>query len=212
MLCFSLNSVSSSRRRWFLRRHPHKRTHRARCPVQQATTSTVTTPTLSPPLESSRTNSSSKTSKFSQLFAILATMALLSPGLRQHIVITTFFTAILVAGSLENFKKLLQRLWVTVIKSKIVVALYENFRVAVLVAWLFALADARPLSGFIYGVFGYSCWRTVKPVPVAECAVCLEMVCSRQACTLPCKHTFHYQCLHEWGQYSASCPLCRKEL
>jgi hypothetical protein len=27
-----------------------------------------------------------------------------------------------------------------------------------------------------------------------------------------CPHTFHYQCIFEWGKYNQICPVCRKEI
>ncbi|ESN98644.1 hypothetical protein HELRODRAFT_148163, partial [Helobdella robusta] len=29
---------------------------------------------------------------------------------------------------------------------------------------------------------------------------------------LPCKHSFHHSCLHEWTRITTKCPTCRKIL
>lgn len=28
-------------------------------------------------------------------------------------------------------------------------------------------------------------------------------------CTLKCNHSFHHNCIQEWGKYKPECPLCR---
>ena len=30
--------------------------------------------------------------------------------------------------------------------------------------------------------------------------------------TLSCSHTFHNNCIGEWGKYNSACPVCRKEI
>ena len=47
-----------------------------------------------------------------------------------------------------------------------------------------------------------------------ECAICLSPVDEASACTLPCSHTFHGECvagLRKFGVAQA-CPICRAEL
>lgn len=44
-----------------------------------------------------------------------------------------------------------------------------------------------------------------------NCSVCQEKFkLGENLSTLEqCNHTFHYQCLQEWGKYKQECPLCR---
>jgi hypothetical protein len=42
------------------------------------------------------------------------------------------------------------------------------------------------------------------------CAICLDVVSTNSKCfSLPCKHIFHPNCLHECLRHSKLCPLCR---
>ena len=43
-----------------------------------------------------------------------------------------------------------------------------------------------------------------------NCSVCQsKFKLGEKLSTLLCDHTFHYDCLQEWGKYKAECPLCR---
>mmetsp|Transcript_16000 Transcript_16000/g.43142 ORF Transcript_16000/g.43142 Transcript_16000/m.43142 type:complete len:81 (+) Transcript_16000:70-312(+) len=42
-----------------------------------------------------------------------------------------------------------------------------------------------------------------------NCAICLEEFCPGVSVrSLPCLHTFHAQCGHQWLQTSSKCPMC----
>lgn len=47
----------------------------------------------------------------------------------------------------------------------------------------------------------------------SNCSICIEPYIPKQyKRTLDCKHTFHKKCLDSWlSNYSAQCPLCRKD-
>ncbi|RZJ99290.1 MAG: hypothetical protein EOO43_27020 [Flavobacterium sp.] len=52
-----------------------------------------------------------------------------------------------------------------------------------------------------------------------ECAICLNSLKTEGATEeidklykTPCGHTFHSECLVEWGEKKLVCPYCRKEL
>jgi len=47
-----------------------------------------------------------------------------------------------------------------------------------------------------------------------ECSICqVKFLPNDRITTLEeCNHTFHLQCLTEWGMYKQSCPLCRKPI
>ena len=47
-----------------------------------------------------------------------------------------------------------------------------------------------------------------------KCPVCQsEYVEGEELTTLQkCKHTFHYNCLQEWGKYKQECPCCRDSI
>jgi hypothetical protein len=45
------------------------------------------------------------------------------------------------------------------------------------------------------------------------CPICYETIdASSGHCTLPCKHTFHFHCLHTWADKNTSCPMCRTNI
>ena len=46
------------------------------------------------------------------------------------------------------------------------------------------------------------------------CSVCMsDMNTDEHVCELPCKHTFHDDCIQPWlQQYNYKCPICRKEV
>uniref|UniRef100_A0A182RZE9 RING-type E3 ubiquitin transferase n=1 Tax=Anopheles funestus TaxID=62324 RepID=A0A182RZE9_ANOFN len=43
------------------------------------------------------------------------------------------------------------------------------------------------------------------------CTICLEQIKSSQRWTLPCKHSFHLECLNKWTANKQECPNCRKQ-
>ena len=47
-----------------------------------------------------------------------------------------------------------------------------------------------------------------------KCSVCMsELNIDEHVCELPCKHTFHNDCIQPWlQQYNYKCPICRKEV
>lgn len=56
----------------------------------------------------------------------------------------------------------------------------------------------------------------LKPIPVPddllriECPLCLEKYSLvHQVSRLPCRHTFHMDCIRTWLYQKLSCPLCR---
>ena len=50
--------------------------------------------------------------------------------------------------------------------------------------------------------------RYVEPCPICYCAFELD----EEATKMPCKHTYHSNCLHPWLEQHNTCPLCRYEL
>ena len=46
-----------------------------------------------------------------------------------------------------------------------------------------------------------------------QCAVCLRDYEEDDVCSmLPCGHSFHSPCIHEWIKTRPNCPMCRQEL
>ena len=47
-----------------------------------------------------------------------------------------------------------------------------------------------------------------------NCSVCMsELNIDEHVCELPCKHTFHNDCIQPWlQQYNYKCPICREEV
>ena len=46
-----------------------------------------------------------------------------------------------------------------------------------------------------------------------ECSICLEKIKKDDnVSTIDCAHTFHYNCIMEWGKYKSECPLCRTNI
>ncbi|CAG9762627.1 unnamed protein product [Ceutorhynchus assimilis] len=46
-----------------------------------------------------------------------------------------------------------------------------------------------------------------------QCPVCLKEYCKGETVKkMPCKHTFHPECILPWLSKTNSCPLCRDEL
>lgn len=119
----------------------------------------------------------------------------------------------------------------TVSKSKTLCSISVTALHGSTVAFLFGLADANVLTGFLYGAFGYSAWQSVKTPKVptmetmercsprftyllcncSECPICLDYIQPNQERdVLPCKHEFHRKCVDRWREYHDSCPLCRR--
>jgi hypothetical protein len=45
------------------------------------------------------------------------------------------------------------------------------------------------------------------------CSICLENFKNDEyVAILDCEHTFHDNCIFEWGCYKQSCPICKKEI
>ena len=45
------------------------------------------------------------------------------------------------------------------------------------------------------------------------CTVCQEQVAAEETLTqLPCKHTFHHNCIAQWFDSSKMCPVCMTEV
>uniref|UniRef100_A0A182NSP1 RING-type E3 ubiquitin transferase n=1 Tax=Anopheles dirus TaxID=7168 RepID=A0A182NSP1_9DIPT len=44
------------------------------------------------------------------------------------------------------------------------------------------------------------------------CTICLEEIARTNRWTLPCKHSFHVQCLNKWMINKQVCPNCRKPI
>lgn len=44
-----------------------------------------------------------------------------------------------------------------------------------------------------------------------ECTICKDIFLLGQKLTTleTCSHTFHHNCINEWGKYKQECPLCR---
>ena len=47
-----------------------------------------------------------------------------------------------------------------------------------------------------------------------KCSICMsDLNIDEQVCDLPCKHTFHDECIQPWlSNYNYKCPICRKEV
>ena len=41
-----------------------------------------------------------------------------------------------------------------------------------------------------------------------ECVVCLDTLLNKNIAYLPCKHSFHYECIKPWVEKNKSCPIC----
>ena len=46
-----------------------------------------------------------------------------------------------------------------------------------------------------------------------ECSICFESdVISENGGALPCKHTFHKECIKQWFKMKNTCPYCRTNI
>ncbi|XP_050207817.1 E3 ubiquitin-protein ligase RHA2B-like [Mercurialis annua] len=46
-----------------------------------------------------------------------------------------------------------------------------------------------------------------------SCSICFEaMAVGSEAHSLPCSHSYHYTCIHQWLSHHDTCPLCRFKL
>jgi Ring finger domain len=50
--------------------------------------------------------------------------------------------------------------------------------------------------------------------PVGECAICMDAITKKNACTLACGHVLHRPCMRKWLDrgLSVTCPMCRTQL
>jgi len=67
------------------------------------------------------------------------------------------------------------------------------------------------------GSAGAAAGTTVPPKSAdgdKECAICLESLTSAETVTLPCKHTFHAECVSSMRKLTQNqaCPVCRADL
>ena len=47
----------------------------------------------------------------------------------------------------------------------------------------------------------------------STCSICQNLIKIDDIITeLSCSHSFHIDCITEWGKYKASCPLCRVDI
>lgn len=53
----------------------------------------------------------------------------------------------------------------------------------------------------------------LTPIDMSNtCTICLNDVGTTNVTTLPCGHTFHYNCIMRWNQEHNSCPYCRTQI
>ena len=50
-----------------------------------------------------------------------------------------------------------------------------------------------------------------------DCTICMAPMSEMKKCSiLPCRHTYHTECIHEWidadEETSLQCPICRREI
>lgn len=46
-----------------------------------------------------------------------------------------------------------------------------------------------------------------------ECIICREKIQKNDVCiSLPCLHTYHSECVHEWLHKKTTCPMCRTSI
>lgn len=45
------------------------------------------------------------------------------------------------------------------------------------------------------------------------CCICMNKIVEKEIITtIKCNHTFHLNCIKEWSQYKADCPVCREKI
>ncbi|KAH7365486.1 hypothetical protein KP509_18G030600 [Ceratopteris richardii] len=78
---------------------------------------------------------------------------------------------------------------------------------------LLALDDSnQSRSGASYNKIEQLPVSVIKPTDVYEetCSICLEIpVVDDVVRRLPCMHAFHLQCIDEWLERQANCPICK---
>ena len=56
----------------------------------------------------------------------------------------------------------------------------------------------------------YKKGKVYGPYKQKSCDICLSHLSEKKACLTPCDHVFHYDCLSQWYDINANCPICRK--
>lgn len=51
---------------------------------------------------------------------------------------------------------------------------------------------------------------STPPLSDGECTICLETIKTDNGVSLPCKHSFHEDCIDDWLEVSPTCPICRQ--
>ncbi|CAO3700800.1 hypothetical protein G6F70_002172 [Rhizopus microsporus] len=46
----------------------------------------------------------------------------------------------------------------------------------------------------------------------ADCTICTEQFQQKELTELPCHHTYHSECILQWLELNASCPICRRSI
>ncbi|RCH87501.1 hypothetical protein CU097_008551 [Rhizopus azygosporus] len=46
----------------------------------------------------------------------------------------------------------------------------------------------------------------------ADCTICTEQFQQKELTELPCYHTYHSECILQWLELNASCPICRRSI
>ncbi|PHZ08032.1 uncharacterized protein RHIMIDRAFT_248055 [Rhizopus microsporus ATCC 52813] len=45
-----------------------------------------------------------------------------------------------------------------------------------------------------------------------DCTICTEQFQQKEITELPCHHTYHSECILQWLELNASCPICRRSI
>lgn len=78
--------------------------------------------------------------------------------------------------------------------------------------WLHRMATGESLAR--YDTSGIPVTElSPSDLPRDVCAICREdMLVSQKACSLPCRHMYHADCVAKWLHRVPVCPTCRKPL